>query len=133
MSLSDVLARYRDVEHAPLGGDERRRLSDEERAALRADLERIERTNGRIVWIAVGLLLALFVAWWGVVFMGEGDAGRAQLASGAFGLSAAGCVRWLLRVWREKSSAALLLRLAVDLEGDSLATVINVLADRSRA
>jgi hypothetical protein len=132
MNLAEALDKHADVELAPLGAEGRRRLSDAERSALRQDLDRIERANSRIVWVAVALLVVLFFAWLAIVLGKTVDAGKVQVASAAFGLSAAGCIRWLLKLWREKTSSALLLRLAVDLEGDALAAVINLLAAGQR-
>ncbi|MBZ0090205.1 MAG: hypothetical protein K8H90_07490 [Thermoanaerobaculia bacterium] len=132
MNLESILQRYADREVAPLGGSRRRSLSDTERSALRKDLERIEHYNSRLVWIAVGLLVVLFGAWLVVVLVPGWSAGGVQAASAAFGLSAAGCIRWLLGIWREKTRTALLVRMAVDLEGDSLAAVISILSTRGR-
>lgn len=116
-----------------MGGRGRRQLSSDERTALRHDLERIQRSNSLLVGLVVVLLLVLFVAWMVIVFGdagGAGGTGQSRVATVGFGLTAAGCVGWLLAVWREKSSIALLLRLAVDLEGEALAAVVNVLSIR---
>jgi hypothetical protein len=106
-------------------------LSDAARANLIAELKALNRRNDRLVWVIVVLLVFLFlVSIWVVV--AHLDQPKTAAAAGAgLGVSAAGCIVWLLQVWREKTAIEPLLLLAASLGGEALSTVISVLAKRA--
>ncbi len=133
MSLMSVVRGYADPDRTPQGGDEaRREISEETRKSLIKDLNALHKRNGWLVRFVVGLLVTLFLAALALVFASLDKPVMMQAGAAALGLSAAGCIRWLLGVWREKANTELLVRLAVDLEGEALAAAINVLASTNR-
>ena len=104
--------------------------SETQREKLVADLQAISDKNGKLAWVVVGALIVLFLAGlWLVLF--QKDLGPAKVALAPLGISAAGSVWWLKSLWSEKSATELLLRLAVDMKGDSLKQIVNVLAKRA--
>jgi hypothetical protein len=99
---------------------------------LIADLREISDINGKIAWIIVlGLVVLFFACIWLVLF--KGDLPYAKAAQGLLGISAAGSLWRLHSLWSEKSATELLLRLAVDMKGDALKQIIDVLAKRALA
>lgn len=105
---------------------------DAQKDKLLADLQAISQRNGKLAWVIVAALVILFLSClWLVLFLG--DLGSAKIALGLLGVSAGASVRWLNIIWSEKSATELLLRLAVDMKGDALKQIVNVLAKRALA
>lgn len=126
--LKQILLNYTDSDAAPLGGSGARRLTKEERDRLHADLVRVQHANERFVWLVAGMLFVLFVVLLIIITTNLDKPDIIKSISAAFGISAAGIIRWLVGIWREKTNTETLLQLAVDLEGDALKTVITILA-----
>jgi hypothetical protein len=126
--LREVILSYTDFAFDSLGDAKGRSLSKKERDQLQVDLVAVQKDNRWLVRIVVAMLLLLFVVY---VFLVLINPKRTVLLHGGnaiLGLSAAICIRWLVGIWREKTNTETLLRLATDLEGDALKTVIMVMA-----
>lgn len=131
-----LLANFRS--HLALGGQQGlRALSPEERAMLREELRKLQESNGRLVWIAISLLCLLFLVTMTLSVLAGLSADAAVRAAslgavGALGLSTAGCVRWLLRLWQSKAATEQLTAIAVTLEGEALSKLIDALVEGAR-
>ena len=125
--LQSILNRYSDFD-ASLGGGENRILNDEQREKLRLDLAKIYQTNDRILWIPIGMLTTLFILSIIIVLRNPNNPNVLRGTAMAFGISTAGCIRWLINIWREKTSVQMLIPIAVQLEGDALKTVLMILS-----
>lgn len=112
-------------------GPSTRALDQEERRALLAELERVDRSTSPLVALAVALLTILFFT----ALATSLAAGFSKLLVGGIvsglGLSAAGCIAWLVRLWQTKTATTLLLTLAVSLEGEALAAAVRALYAQS--
>jgi hypothetical protein len=126
-AVTAVLQKYRNADFAPGGGDQAAALPSTERQALMSDLEKVIQRNRSLFWIIVSMLGCIFVLQILILFVFRGSPAIVATSETVLGLSSAGAIYWLINLWREKSSAELLLTLAVALGGDALQTVINVL------
>ncbi|MBI5388241.1 MAG: hypothetical protein HZA90_26550 [Verrucomicrobia bacterium] len=127
-SLQSILDSYAS-QYGPLGA--KSAVSEEEEQRLISDLLAIQATNGKLVAVVAVLLVLLFgICVWTVISKGA-EPNTAKAVLGLLGVSATGCIRWLLGLWREKTSIELLLRLAVSIKGDALCQVIKVLAAKA--
>jgi hypothetical protein len=124
-SLAKVLEEYRDEDAAPLGEVKPRRLN---RAKMKEGLEEVRRVNTRFFWVCVGMILVLFAATLLVVLTHLQTPGTVQVAMAAFGVSAAGLIQLMFRLWREKNRTEIVLLLAVNMDDDILKTIVNLLA-----
>lgn len=99
-----------------------------DRAALRADLDVVRRSSNRWFAVCVALLAILFVAtlWVVIAYVERPQVVRAAVA--ALGVSSAGLVTMMVRMWKSKSAAEYLLTLAVHLDAATMKTVIKILA-----
>lgn len=129
MKLKRIIAKYADSDQVPLGGDTPSRiLSAEERHHLRQDLhDAIARNRGGFV-IAVSLIVSLFLLNGSIVVTHLNEPKTLQAATAALGVSAAGLITWMVRLWSEKSRLEILAVFALSMEGEALKTLLNVLA-----
>lgn len=99
-----------------------------DRAALRADLDVVRRSSNRWFAVCVALLAILFVAtlWVVIAYVERPQVVRAAVA--ALGVSSAGLVTMMVRMWKSKSAAEYLVTLAAHLEAATMKTVIEILA-----
>ncbi len=91
-------------------------------------LRDVNAANSKYFIICVAMVVAMFVAALSLIFLRMSDSTTATLVAGAFGLSVAGMVRMMLRLWREKVATDLLLELSND--PAVLRSVIDTLATR---
>lgn len=129
MNLKQIITKYTDPEHAPLGEDALPRvLTAEERQHLRDDLLIAIARNRNGFVIIVSLIVTLFLLNGGVVVTHLDSPTIIQAATAALGVSAAGLITWMVRLWSEKSRLEILAVFAVNMEGEALKTLLNVLA-----
>jgi hypothetical protein len=110
----------------PLGA---KATGDGREEKLIRDLEFICSRNRKLAWILVVVLLIMFGCCVGVVLFKDLKTAKGML--GLFGMSAAGCISWLYRIWSEMTATEQLLRLAVDMKGQALTQIVNVLAKKA--
>lgn len=133
MKAKEIITKYADPEAAPLGaGDGKQVLTSEQRAELRTDLRMAIDRNRGTLRTAVTLIVILFIVNVGIAVFYLKEPLVIQAAAGVTGVSAAGLITWMIRLWTDKSRLEMLAVFAVNLEGDALKTLLNVL-DRSFA
>ncbi|HEX2080039.1 MAG TPA: hypothetical protein VHG08_20135 [Longimicrobium sp.] len=99
-----------------------------DRAALRSDLGVVRRSSNRWFAVCAALLSTLFAAtlWVVIAYVDRPEVVRAAVA--ALGVSSAGLVTMMLRMWKSKSAAEYLITLAAHLDAATMKTVIEILA-----
>lgn len=141
-SLRAVLHKYADVTvpTAPLGSDEtgneekpeRKRVkrADIDKANLRKDLEAVKRDNGRYFVVCVVMIGLLFITSIIVVLTNLANPDIIKGAMAAFGISTAGLITLMIKLWRTKSNTEMLILLAINMDAETIKTVIGILAKR---
>lgn len=141
-SLRAVLHKYADVTvpTAPLGSDEtdqeekpeRKRVKrvDIDKANLRKDLEAVKRDNGRYFVVCVVMIGLLFITSIIVVLTNLANPDIIKGAMAAFGISTAGLITLMIKLWRTKSNTEMLILLAINMDAETIKTVIGILAKR---
>lgn len=141
-SLRAVLHKYADatVPSAPLGSDEtdneekpeRKRVkrADIDKANLRKDLEAVKRDNGRYFVVCVVMIGLLFITSIIVVLTNLANPDIIKGAMAAFGISTAGLITLMIKLWRTKSNTEILILLAINMDAETIKTVIGILAKR---
>ena len=101
-----------------------------DRAALRADLEAVRRSNN--TWFAVGvvLLVILFLATLGIVIVYIDRPTLVKSAVSVLGASSAGLVTLMFRMWGSKSRTEYLLILASNMDAATLKSIMDLLASK---
>jgi hypothetical protein len=139
-NLRGLLKQYSDtaaVVSVQLGTDET--LEDEERdvgprgqefdrKALRKDLGRVKQDNNRYFVVCVAMVVVLFIVSVGLVITNLQNAGVVKVVLSGFGVSAAGLITLMTKLWRVKNNTELLLILAVNTDSGTIKTVVNILA-----
>lgn len=123
-SLSDVFVQFGGL--AQGGGPSAAVNIDQ----LKGDLAQVEQRNRLYLLICVGMMLFLFVVLVVVVLLFLNNAGVVQVALGAFGVSCAGLIRWMVALWREKYYLEVLLATASNLGAKDVRAVISILRNR---
>jgi hypothetical protein len=118
-----------------LGGDDtpKRQETSEpviNKDKLQRDLKAVNKDNSRYFLICVIMVLILFLVSVGIVLTNLNKPDVIKLVLGAFGVSSAGLITMMIKLWREKSTVELLILLAISMDTDTLKTVIGVLAKR---
>jgi hypothetical protein len=137
LSLNDVLRKHRGPRatiHA--GADETEGVKREpapevvDRVALRADLLAVRRSNN--TWFAIGvvLLVILFLATLGIVIAYINRPTVVTSALSALGISSAGLVTLMFRMWGTKSRTEYMLILASNMDAATLKSIIDLLASK---
>jgi hypothetical protein len=137
-SLKSVLLESVGMINAPkdlLGGDDEggarvAATSSLDRDKLKRDLSAINKGNNRYFLICVVMVAILFLVSVGVVLTNLNKPEIIRVAMGAFGISSAGLITMMIKLWREKSNVELLMILAINMDYDTLKTVVAVLAKR---
>lgn len=139
-SLRDVVNKYAGPPVVPdvrAGSDqtnEPRTLKHDEptidRVALRKDLSAVNKSNTVWFGVCVGMLVLLFAVTVGLVIFNIDRPGLVKTALSALGISSAGVVTMMIRLWRTKSYTELLLSLAINMDAEAMRTVIGILAKR---
>ena len=111
-----------------MGGERKPTAAQRER--LLRDVDIILKRNQFFIWLIAGGLVILFVASL-VLSLISGSSTAASVALTALGVSAPGCIWWMMRLWREKSSLELITRLAVEYGGDAFDKLIAILAEKA--
>jgi hypothetical protein len=124
-SLRTALQPFRDTDTAPLGATKPRPLNREK---LQQALAEVGRVNTRFFLVCVLMIVLLFAATVGVVLTSLDRPGVVQVALAAFGVSAAGLIRWMIALWREKNRTEVVLLLAVNMDDETLKTIVNLMA-----
>jgi len=127
MRYEELLQKFADRDAAPLGEldgispDRFDRLSE-----LKRDVEAACRRNDRWFRLSVSLVAALYLLMFvGILFFSYLPHG--ELVLSGTGVSLFGASLRVAKQWREKANLEILLALAINLQGDSLRTVLSVL------
>lgn len=99
---------------------------------LRRDLERLRRENNAYFVVCVGMTIVIFCSSVWVLLNHLADMQTVRLAIGAMGLSAAGALGAMSRLWREKVTTDFLLTLCTSLNEDLLRTIVTIMSKRLR-
>lgn len=121
-SLRPVLAKHR--LDASLGGVD---VSVSRRETLRADLAAVSSRNTTLFWVCFGSLIVLFALSLFVVLRYIEHPDRIAAVFGVTGLSVLGVVTQMVRLWKEKVSADLLLVLAASFKHEDIRAIIDIL------
>jgi hypothetical protein len=123
-SLNDVFAQFSGLAHA---GPPAAKI-DVDR--LKTDLAEVERRNRFVLRTCIGMIGFLFLTLIGIVVFSLHNPAAVQVAVGAFGVSCAGLIRWMMAIWREKYYLEILLTLANNLEAKDLREALYFLRAR---
>jgi hypothetical protein len=125
--LRRVLSRHA-VAAPTLGGagDEGRRRRDDH-ADLRTDLNRISARNLTFFWICFAALCLLFVVSGVILVKFIGEPKQLERIYAVTGLSIVGIVAQMVKLWKEKTSADLILVLARRLRPDETRGILEIL------
>jgi hypothetical protein len=95
---------------------------------LKRDLTAVKKDNTKYFVICVIMVFLLFLVSIGVVLTNLSKPDIIKLVMAAFGVSCAGLITMMIRLWREKSNTELLLALATNMNDlNTLKTVVAVL------
>jgi|ERR1700751_2305321 hypothetical protein len=128
-SLKNTLIWYLGVEQGELG---KRETSTADRGALGGRLQQIIAKNNVTFVLCVAMVLLLFAIQLWVALSYISQPQLVKVVGGAFGISAAGLVFQMIKLWREKVTTELLLELLPTLDASVFRTVISVLVRRLR-
>jgi hypothetical protein len=125
--LKTILTSYANVELAPLGARKTRTIQVDK---LREELHQTVRRNNWLFAVCIVLAIVLFGVqlWVALTYMTQPNVVKA--IAGIFGISAAGLVTQMIKLWQEKLATELLLGLLPVLDSAVLTTVINALVKR---
>lgn len=116
-----------DENEAPVTKRKKRPALDKEN--LRKDLDKIKNDNSRYFMICVLMVIILFIASLIVVLTNLERPTLITAVQTGFGISTAGLIWLMIKLWREKTSTEFLLALAI-VDGETLKTVVDALAAR---
>ncbi len=139
-NLRSLLKQYSDI--APIVSvqlgtdetvaDEKRhvatRRQEIDRKALRKDLYRVKQDNNRYFVVCAAMVVVLFIVSVGLVITNLQNAAVVKVVLSGFGVSAAGLITLMAKLWRVKNNTELLLILAINTDGETIKTVVNILA-----
>jgi hypothetical protein len=97
---------------------------------LQRDLAAVSKTNTTYFIICVIMVVVLFIVSIGVVLTNLNNPDIIKVVLAAFGVSCAGLITMMIKLWREKSNIELLIILAINMDLDTLKTVVAVLVRR---
>jgi len=125
--LQRVLARH--VVGSPtLGAAEgRRHTQADDLQDLRSDLNRISARNLTFFWICFGALCVLFAASGVILVKYMGEPKRLESIYAVTGLSILGIVAQMVKLWKEKTSADLILVLVRRLKPEDMRGILEIL------
>jgi hypothetical protein len=97
---------------------------------LKRDLAAVNKDNNRYFLICVAMVLILFLVSVGVVLTNLAKPDIIKVVMAAFGISSAGLITMMIKLWREKSNIELLILLAINMDPETLKTVITIMVKR---
>jgi len=97
---------------------------------LKQDLSAVTKNNTKYFILCVIMVLVLFVVSITVVLTNLGKPDIIKVVMAAFGISCAGLITMMIKLWREKSNTELLIILAINMDLDTLKAVVAVLAKK---
>jgi len=101
-----------------------------DRVALRNDLNGVIKANKVWFQVCVFLLLALFIATLALVIVYIDRPALVKGALSALGISSAGVLTLMIKLWRIKSYTEILLLMAVNMDEATMRAVVDVIAKR---
>ena len=129
--LKSVLSAYAQANLANLGGA-RPKSSAIDLEKLTPQLQQVVQRNNKFFILCVAMILVLFVANITIVLLHHDNLKLVVATSGIFGISAAGLIALMAKLWREKVATELVLGLLPALEPAVFKTVITTLIRRLR-
>jgi hypothetical protein len=125
--LKAILTSYANVELSPLGAHKTRTIQVDK---LREELNQTVRRNNWLLAVCIALAIGLFGVqlWAALTYMTQPNV--VKVIAGIFGISAAGLVTQMIKLWQEKVATELLLGLLPVMDSAVLSTVINALVRR---
>lgn len=124
--LKSILSTFGESNLASLGGDHATR-SVVNLQHLGSQLQQIVQRNNKVFVVCVVMILLLFAANLTVVLLHHDNLKLVVGTSGIFGISAAGLIAQMIKLWREKVATELVLGLLPALDPALLKTVITAL------
>jgi len=124
--LIDILHHYNQSRSFELGGGPKQAVEPTpERKKLRADLEAVQRRNRNYFMISIVMLIVLFIVSLFVLVFDYQRPEAIKGLAGAIGISAAGLVVWMVRLWRGKAAVESLLVMVAYGDDKALQILIN--------
>jgi hypothetical protein len=105
-------------------------LTDSHRSKLKRDLDALNHDNRRYFLVCVAMIVLLFLVSVVVVLEHLDNATIVQTALAAFGVSAAGLITWMIKIWRVKTNTEFFMLLATQTDSDTMKMLINILAQK---
>lgn len=132
-SLETLIKTYTQFD-VSLGADEddgdNKNVQSIDKKNLRKDLEVVKSANKQYFLICVIMIIVLFIASLILVLINLAKPNIVTAIMTAFGISTAGLILLMIKLWREKSNTELLLALALNMDGETLKRIIEILAAR---
>jgi D-alanyl-lipoteichoic acid acyltransferase DltB (MBOAT superfamily) len=101
-----------------------------DRDKLKRDLSAVNKDNGRYFFVCVAMVVLLFLVSIGVILTNLNKPDIIKVVMAAFGISSAGLITMMIKLWREKSNVELLILLAINMDAETLKTIVAVLIKR---
>jgi hypothetical protein len=127
--LKSVLLAYAESNLASLGGGTPK-TSTVDLEKLAPQLQQVVQRNDKLFMMCVSMIFILFAANLTVVIIHHDNLKLVAGTSGIFGISAAGLIILMIKLWREKVATELVLGLLPALEPAVFKTVITTLIRR---
>ena len=124
MTLKKTLQRFAEAELAPLGGAKANLPIEDFQGALKATVK----TNRIGFWIAVLMIIALFVIQSYIIISHLDSLDTVKVAVGVMGGSAVGLITLMIKLWKEKYVTEAVLILVPVLKPGEIKTIVNALA-----
>lgn len=100
------------------------------KAGLKRGLVQVKKDNNRYFLICVAMVLILFAVSVGVVIFKNDQPDLIKAIMAALGVSSAGLITMMIKLWRDKSNVELVLVLATNMDDEALKTVLAVLVKK---
>jgi hypothetical protein len=104
-----------------------------DRAALRTALAELEARLGRLYWIRVAMIGAIFLVEIAIALAYHDDASVLAGVAGALGITVAGAVKAMADVSSDMAETGLVLILAGQLDAETMSHIVRTLVSRSAA
>jgi hypothetical protein len=101
-----------------------------DRDKLKRDLSAVNKDNSRYFFVCVAMVVLLFLVSIGIILTNLSKPDIIKVAMAAFGISSAGLITMMIKLWREKSNVELLILLAINMDAETLKTIVAVLIKR---
>jgi len=132
-TIEKFLKKYRTIDLAPAGDCEKIMFSKSQIDEIKSELKQIRKNNRSYFWIGVAMLIVLFILTVIIIITNLDNSETLTSVFTAFGCTTFGLISFMIYCWRQKCLTETLITLALYLQGDTLQTVIDILASQVKS